>query len=147
MVEFKPIKQKHKRWANQVLTDLGLLESDIKDAQKKMSVPEVMEANRRLFRLAYSMVKSWDFVDAETGESLVMVSGTDEKGKMLPIPETDDELDALIDELTDEQVNEILDGFNALMDNSTVPKPKKPASSSGRGPRKKTRSTKALQSG
>ncbi len=123
MIKFKTVKRKHRRWANQVLMDLGLLEG-----QRDMTPAETVEAEDRLFKLAMSMVDSWDFTDAETGQ---------------PIPVSEES----IGELTDEQVTEVVDGFNALMDGTTIPKTNAGAASSGRGPRKPAKSTKTPPTG
>lgn len=101
MIEWKTIKYKHQRMASE------LLESQDQD---------------EIYKFVLSLVKSWDFIDDETGQGL----------------DIDDE--NCLDELSLAQAVLLVDEFNTKMESLVVPKTNAlPSSSSLKRPKKVAR--------
>ena len=107
-VKFKTIKYKHYRKGLKMTAEVDETE-DVPESDR-------IEMQDRHFRFLLGLVKYWDFVDADTGETL-------------PVGEDS------IDELSMEQLNEITTIFNKQFeDDATVPK-----ETAGRSPSTSTR--------
>lgn len=121
MIQFKTLKYKHKRQAEELsrLSEAGQAGDD------------------QVMTFVLSLVESWDFADAETGQPLQLTTVADDEGN---------EYYPCLEELTLEQYRELLTAFNRRMGAGGSEVKKTSDSSASSGPTRSKKSGKGYQS-